>query len=171
MSLVPYTTEAAITVRLSADGVTLHTDDLWNNEISEIILDASADIDTYCLAHYSQANLNTSEIVERWATYLSCYYLTTRRGNPAPAPYKFWYEKLLNHDTGMLMEVYRGQLPIADIPKTFLGAPRMSNVKMAMFPTPHPRVQRKRSSTQKPTAYQQRVDRTDPLQYVPDYMI
>jgi hypothetical protein len=167
MALTAYCTEEDIAARLSQDGVDLHTADFTDDEMDAIIGDASREIDTYCRPHYDVTKLVTSDIVNGWATYLGCFFLCSRKGNPTT--YKWWFDRLCNPDNGLLIQVFRGILPIADVSKSFVGAPRMSNVKMKLGPN-RPVVQRQRSSSVKPTAYTQRRDLTD--EYTPlDYQI
>ncbi len=50
-------------------------------------MEAKAEIDEACLFKYSEANLAASHIVNRWATNLSVWYMTTNRGNPGSAEF------------------------------------------------------------------------------------
>lgn len=155
-----YTTQAAIEKRLSANGVTLRTDDMPAGAITEAIDDASRQIDEHCLLAYESAQLEASAWVEHYCTDIAVCNVCEFRGNPAPASIVARCEKAL----ARLEKVRLGTLKIPDVPARKSFVPVLSNVRTQLTPVMHTRVQRSRS-TGTPAGYAQKVDRYDILDY------
>ncbi len=148
--------------RLSTAGVTLRLDDVPPDSADGDVLDeASAIIDEYCLARYSPENL----ILSRWTKHLCADIATAllceRRGNDVPATLQARHDKAIEK----LERIHSGEYNIADIPQRRAAVPVLSNVRVQLGPVPHVVVIPSRS-TGSPTDYAQRVDRYDVLQYV-----
>jgi len=60
------------------DDAEQETDDIWDG----IVVDATDEINIYCLNWYASADMKNNKWVRRQASYLGCYYLSIRRGDP-----------------------------------------------------------------------------------------
>ena len=138
----------------STEGVELRLDDNGDGSVSAAELlrlttqarnYATARVNMYCLTRYAVADLATSWVVNEWATYLACHWLSRRRGNPG----------LFKDEAKQVMEelkaVKGGQLDLADLAERNPGWPTWSNARVDIsYPQKRIRVQRP-ISEQSPT--------------------
>lgn len=87
ITVPPFTTIEEISRIFSSDGVDLRLDDITNIDdntlaVEETIDDATNLIYQYTWLIYDVNDLAGSKWVRRRATYISCYLLSIRRGNP-----------------------------------------------------------------------------------------
>lgn len=146
--------------RLSAEGVTLRTDDSPPTSYGEVITEASTEIDEYCLHRYTAANLAVSDWVRFRASVIAAVLLCERRGNPVPRSLEKRYDKLMER----LEKVREGTLNIPDLAMRKEEVPVLSNVRIRLDPFPRTVVENNRS-TGTPEGYRQHADQTDWLDY------
>ena len=97
-----YTTRAEMERIFGESGVSLRADDLGSDQatmLDEIIGEATEMVNYHCGLTYEEVDLNDSYLARRWATWIACYLLSQRRGNPSVFADK--YEEVLT----MLAEV------------------------------------------------------------------
>lgn len=87
ITVPPFTTIEEISRIFSSDGVDLRLDDITNPDdntlaVEETIDDATNLIYQYTWLIYDVTDLSNSKWVRRRATYIACYLLSIRRGNP-----------------------------------------------------------------------------------------
>lgn len=162
MATTLYGTEDGIIDRWSQAGVDLRTDDNPPANLGRAIQRASQRINRYCLLLYSDAQLAASDWVLEAADDLGAYFLGGRRGNPVPTSIVEYYDMVMDD----LKKLHKGQAWLPDAAPRRAVVPRLSNINMRLWPTPHSRVQEKRS-TGRPQDYSQRKDRLDLLRYLP----
>lgn len=147
---------------LSESGVKLRLDDLPPTAADGNILDeASATIDEYCLLGYSAANLAVSRWVKHRCKVIAAVLLCGRRNCPIPSALEKRYDKLIED----LERVRIGKLFVPDIPMSAANVPQLINGRVALHPIPHFRVQKARSMGQ-PTNFAEKVDYLDILDYI-----
>ena len=121
-----YTSRAEMQRVLGASGIDLRSDDLGGSEdstmIDEVTGEATEMINFYAGLNYDEKDLETSFIVRRWATWIACYLLSQRRGNPSLFSDK--YEETI----ALLEEVYKFNRIIPRLPTREDLTPAMSNV-------------------------------------------
>jgi len=121
-----YTSRAEMQRVLGASGIDLRSDDLGGSEdssmIDEVTGEATEMINFYAGLNYDEKDLETSFIVRRWATWIACYLLSQRRGNPALFSDK--YEETI----ALLEEVYKFNRIIPRLPTREDLTPAMSNL-------------------------------------------
>lgn len=128
-----YCDQDSVTAILSAVGVTLRLDDDQSGSasVSEIAYLtqlrgwASQTVDMYCWDRYSPSWLAQSPLVQRWASFLACYDLCSRRGNAVPDQIQMHAEKAEDD----LKEIHAGRLRIPGIPQRRVCAPTWSNTR------------------------------------------
>lgn len=91
MTLIPvvYCTESDIERLFSLDGITSFADHDQDGDsdagvVDDCINEAAQEIELYCRQRYTQASLQASTLINRWATALATLFLCERRGNPPP---------------------------------------------------------------------------------------
>jgi len=123
-----YTSEDEMKQLFGEEGVSLRMDDVdvdeYEDTITDIIADATETCDLYLRARYDQSDLATSKWVRRRATFIACYYLSRRRGNPAE--YVTQYEEA----RADLEDVKDGDLLLPGVPVSASMTPTMSNFVM-----------------------------------------
>lgn len=127
---VPYTNLTAIQNRLSANGVALRIDDVPPDTLGDVIGEASSIIDEYAATIYTQASLQTSNLIYYKATDIAMYLLCERRGNPAPMSVGARYERAME----FLAKVQVGQVRVWDAVERKVSAPTMSNLRVILRP-------------------------------------
>lgn len=128
-----YCTEADVTRMLSVEGVVAFSDNDNNgikdaDVIEDCIAQAAAEIDFELHERYSSEQLQTSSIVNRWATELACYFLCIRRGNPVPESIQRESERILFADDSLLGEIRRGNRWLPGLEPNRGQAPSFANV-------------------------------------------
>ena len=120
-----YTSRAEIERIFSEGGVSLRVDDLGVDEalmLDEVIGEATDMINFYCSMNYDEIELESSYLVHRWATWMACYLLSQRRGNPSLFADK--YEETI----ALLEEVYKHIRIIPRLATRENLTPAMSNI-------------------------------------------
>lgn len=113
-----YTSAAEINRRMSAGSVEDYAEDDPDSlatdpdqNLQDAVDEATDTINLYCLGYYAESNLNANSWVRTQATWLACYYLTSRRAEPSP--YKPQYDRVIEH----LNQI---QLGILQVPRAAL---------------------------------------------------
>lgn len=158
-----YTIEANLVVRASSVGVGLHVDDEPTPSlpiITDCISRASATIDFYCAAKYSQTGLAASRFVTKLATDLALWELFTRRGNPPPAAVASAAEAAL----AILEKIQAGTLQIPGVARALGMAPAVINHRVDLRRFPGSRTELGRSSdlARENSGYVRPLDNTGP---------
>ena len=119
-----YTSEDEIVRILSTSGVNLRVDDLDDTTVlmTEIVNEATDMINYYCGLNYAEFDLNNSVLVRRWASWIGCYLLSQRRGNPA------MFEDRMAEVIALLEEITRHDRIIPRLPTREDLTPAMSNL-------------------------------------------
>ena len=161
MAAVAYCTSNDIKNVLSEPGVNLRTDDTPPSTLGDVILEASAEIDEYCLTQYDQSDLVGNNWITQRAKVIAAVKLCGRRANGIPASLQARYNTIL----GRLEMVRLGRLLIPDAPTKAGTVPQLSNVEVQKRPIAHTRVVRSTSTGDPPTDYTQRRTQNDILDY------
>tara|TARA_R110002020_G_scaffold62712_4_gene167501 strand:+ start:101 stop:634 length:534 start_codon:yes stop_codon:yes gene_type:complete len=119
-----YTSEAEIKRILSSSGFDLRLDDLSNDldTVTDLINEATDLVNFYCGLHYDESDLEGSTLVRRWTTWIACYLLSQRRGNPAI------FADRMGEVLALLEEVARHDRILPRLPTREDLTPAMSNV-------------------------------------------
>jgi len=109
--------------------------------ILDLIYEATDTINSYCLKWYTEAMLATSMIVERHCTWMVCYLLSQRRGEPMR------YEGKFNEAVEYFKSIESGARQIPRLPQRSDLVPVNSNYVIDdRFAKARSRVQRETSS-------------------------
>lgn len=123
-----YTTKEEIVRRYGSVGVKSTVQDLTGTDTTEfwteLTSEASDVINTYCWVYYLPADLEDSRWVRSRATWIGCYLLSIRRGNPGL--FKMRYDEIIDE----LREVAAGIIQIPELPTRGDFTPAMSNVRV-----------------------------------------
>lgn len=124
-----YTSQAEMTRLFSADGITLRLDDLEETTeqpsmLTEIIEEATEEINSYLEPFYEPDQLAASPYIRRIATYLGCRILSMRRGNPD------LFEERVEEFRKFMLEVSVGRRRVPRIPLRQNFAPALSNYQI-----------------------------------------
>lgn len=165
MALTNYCTEDDIANRLSQEGVNLRVRDVPPNDLGDVLDETSVEIDLYLRNIYEPAQLALSDVVNHIAISIATCFLCEREGNPAPGSVAKKYDRALER----LEKIASGVMRLPDATPRKGMAPVLSNVTVQNFPSPHTRVQRKRS-TGAVSSYGQRRAMRDALEWL-DYNI
>jgi len=97
-----YCTEADMNRYLSANAVIDFADHDEDNTADTGVTDdcinqATEELDLFLTERYAQAELQTSTIVNRWATVIACRFLCQRRGNVVPDSMETEWERIQGH--------------------------------------------------------------------------
>jgi phage gp36-like protein len=150
-----YTDRAQIQGRVSTVGTALRLDDNAG-AITQVIEEATTEVNGYCLLLYSAAQLAASYWVRQRATDIAVWFLCARRNNPPPKVVQQRYEKALED----LERVRLGVLVIPDAAQSKAAAPVLSNQRVRLWPFPHV-VTEPSQSTGTPTGYTGNEDPVD----------
>lgn len=108
-----YTSADEISRHLSPDSLGYYRDDGVVSSGSsptlntqDAVEEATDTVNMYCLAYYSEASLSNNLWVRRSATWLACYFLTSRRAEPSP--YRGQYERVI----ALLEKVRDGEMQV-----------------------------------------------------------
>lgn len=166
-----YVSEEDIEALLSVHGKTASLDDLGvgaptgdnDAHLNKAIQWATARVNFYLGNQYAARYLAESWIVNDWATILACYWLRTRRGNPAPSAIMDMYKGAVED----MSRVQSGEVNLPDTPTRSAAWPAWSNVRVdQLYPVRKVRVERGLSESRggRPS-YQQHLDFA--AEYVP----
>lgn len=131
-----YATEADLQAFVGVSGETGRVDDdnsgvidgLEPGYITSALSWATAKVNLYCLKRYKAADLATDWTVNNWTVILACYWLSCRRGNPAPGSFNDLYKETLED----LKAVGKGQI-LLDLAARASEWPAWSNVRVNIF--------------------------------------
>lgn len=88
---------------------------------------AGQEIDAYCVTRgYDVNGLQSSSLINRWATILACYYGSMQRGNPPPEAIDAQATEIFRK----LELIGQGKYQLPGIPLASDMRPSMSNVKI-----------------------------------------
>lgn len=161
VTITAYCDEDDIDNRLSEAGVALRVDDIPPDDLGESIDRAAIRIYEYLGLVYPDSQLSGSNVVKHWCADIATYFVCTRRGNPAPGSISKAYEEVI----AKLERYQKGWPQLPDAAPRATMVPGMENINYRLTPAPHPRVQRKRSTTKEPTDYTRRNDYSDPAEW------
>lgn len=150
-----YTTREKLEKRMSAVGVDDRIDDDLTS-LTEVIADATVEVNGYCLTQYSATQLAASDWIQKKTLDVACFFLCLRRNNPPPQSVQFMYEKAIAD----LELVRAGSIRIPDAATRKAAAPTLSNQRVNLWPHPHV-VTIPHSSTGNPEGYDQSTDPHD----------
>lgn len=128
-----YVTQDDMEALLSSEGVDLRLDDNADGSVSAAELDrlttqarnyATAQVNRFLTGRYDAADLATSWVINEWATYLACNWLSRRRGNPGL--FKAEVEEAIKD----MKEIRSGASNLEDIPARNPAWPTWSNVRV-----------------------------------------
>lgn len=159
-TIVPLTTQARIESRAGQMGVDLRIDDDIGS-IDETIKDATIEALGYVSRLYSVDSLTSSNWMEMKVRDIAVYFLSIRRGNPAPESVQAMYEKAISD----LTAVQNGTAQIYDAAMSKMAAPVLTNQRVNVFPFPNI-VNVQSRSTGNPDGY---TPHNDPTDISPDY--
>lgn len=123
--------------------------------LDDAIAMACEEINKYAFRHYSYASLLRSNLVNHWATYLACWYLSARKGDDPPKVFAVEFDRIVKQ----LMMVLNGSMDIPGIPKRRPSAPAWSN--QTADPSYNHRVLRKQKGTSSKQPQNTRPTATD----------
>lgn len=114
-----------------------------DDNLDDAIALATDEVNVYCLYWYTEADLADSLWVRNWATWMACYHLTQRKGEPAK------FENEYNKAIGYFERIRNGELQIPRLPQRADLAPCHSNYVIdSRFTKAQSRVQRETSTGQ-----------------------
>lgn len=123
-----YTSEAEINRVFSDSAVDLRVDDLTGSELTtfwtEIVIEATDMVNFYCELYYDPVDMQDNRWIRRQATYLGCYLLSIRRGNPEQ--YTQQYDRVLAD----LQLIAEGKRQVPRLPTRGDLTPAMSNMRV-----------------------------------------
>lgn len=110
-----YTSQAEIERVWGETGVDLRTDDLVDTAtlFTEIVAEATDTINIYLTRRYTPATLENHAWIRRAATWIGCYLLSRRRGNPGQ--YYEEYQRIID----ILEKI---QANVQDLPRAIVRA-------------------------------------------------
>ena len=122
-----FTSEAEMRRIMSVRSVTDYASDgdvsdVEDTNLADIIAQATDEINFYCLRFYTEALLSENSYIRRLATWIACYHLSQRRGEPER------YVGEYNNAIDQLKQVQQGSAQIPRIPWRSDFAPSHSNI-------------------------------------------
>ena len=106
-----YLSETAVDDFADHDGDGL--DDV--NVVDDCINQATEEIDLYATQRYTQTQLATSTLINRWCVVMAARFLCQRRGNPVPASLEDEWNRLTDPTVGKLVLVAHGRLQLPGV--------------------------------------------------------
>lgn len=97
----------------------------YMNTVDDAINQGSQELEGYARQRYTPAGLLSCDLIKRWCVTLSAFYLSTTRGNPAPASLEKEYNRVL----AMLEKVSLGMFQLPGIPLRSDMRPTWSNLR------------------------------------------
>jgi phage gp36-like protein len=159
-----YCDEADMRRLFSVYGVTAFADHDQDGEpdaevVNDCINQATEEVGLYAQQWYTPAQLDTSTLVNRWATTLACYFLCQRRGNGPPQSLADEFARIM----ARLEQIAAGTLKLPGIAMRDDMRPSMSNLRVdRRYPNSRIRVT-PTNSTDAPTRLSQDVVSEVPL--------
>lgn len=120
-----YTTQAEMERAFSTAAVTARTDDgVLADLLDDCINEATDEINFHCERWYEPSDMVNNLWVRRTATWLACYYLSQRMGNPAQ------FETHIEEIKLRLEHIYSGHKQIPRLATRDDMTPAMSNLRV-----------------------------------------
>lgn len=114
-----------------------------DTNLADAIAMATDEVNIYCLYWYEEADLANSSWIRNLATWIACYHLTQRKGEPAK--FENQYDKAI----AFLERVRSGELQVPRLPQRADLSPCHSNYVIdSRFTKAQSRVQRETSTGQ-----------------------
>lgn len=128
-----YCTEAELQRYLSTQGVTdfADHDDDGNADtgvVDDCINQATEEIDLYARQRYTQAGLEASTLINRWAVTIAARFLCQRRGNVVPDVIEREWQRIADPDSGLLARVAKGLIQLPGVELRGSIRPTISNL-------------------------------------------
>lgn len=128
-----YCTEAELIRYLSTNAVTDyadHDDDgtADTDVVDDCINQATEEIDLYARQRYTQTDLQTSTLINRWCVVLAARFLQTRRGNVISDSIEREWFRIADPDNGLLARIAKGLIQLPGIPLRASLRPSFSNL-------------------------------------------
>jgi len=130
-----YCTEAEVIRYLSANAVTDfadHDDDgtADTGVVDDCINQATEEIDLWARQRYTQTDLATSTLINRWCVVIASRFLATRRGNVIPDVIEREWQRIADPDNGLLIKISKGLVQLPGIPLRESFRPTFSNLRI-----------------------------------------
>lgn len=130
-----YCTEAELNRFLSANGVIDFADHDDDNVadvgvVDDSINQATEEIDVWARQRHTQAQLQTSTLINRWCVVIAARFLCHRRGNVVPDTIEREWERLADPETGLLVKLSQGRVQLPGIALRDDLRPTWSNLKV-----------------------------------------
>ena len=128
-----YVSQSDMEDLLSTEGVELRLDDNGDGSVSAAELlrlttnarnYATAKVNRYLSGRYAEADLATSWVINEWAAYLACNWLSRRRGNPG------LFKAEVGEAIKDMKEIRAGVSNLEDIPARHPSWPTWSNTRV-----------------------------------------
>ena len=128
-----YVTQSDMEALFSTEGVELRLDDDGSGTVSapellrlttQALNYATARCNMFLLGRYEPADLATSWVVNEWATYIACHWLSARRGNPT------LFGAQVEEVKKELAQVKAGQLNLEELGSRNPSWPTWSNTRV-----------------------------------------
>lgn len=123
-----FTSEAEIVEVMGEAGIAMRMDDVdpedYDTTLNRIMADATDTVKLYLSGRYSVADLDASDFIHRRCTFIACYYISRRRGNPGQ------FREMYEEARGDLEEIRDGDLILPDTPVSSDMTPALSNFTM-----------------------------------------
>jgi phage gp36-like protein len=128
-----YCTEAQVQRFLSTSAVTDFADHDADGSadtgvVDDCINQATEEIDLWLRERYTQTDIATSPLVERWAVVIAARFLCQRRGNVVPDVIEGEFSRILDPDNGMVARIARGHRDLPGIDQRADVRPAWSNL-------------------------------------------
>lgn len=98
--------------------------------VDDCINQATEEIDMYLRQRYTQAGLETSTLVNRWAVAIATRFLCQRRGNPPSDSLEKEWERIADPDNGLLVQIAEGKRQLPGIALRADLRPTWSNLQV-----------------------------------------
>jgi phage gp36-like protein len=126
--------------------------------VVDCIDQASEEILMYLHERYLEADLQTSPLVNRWATVVAATFLCQRRGNPVPDSLQSEWVRIMDPVAGLCHQISNGTRALPGIPLRCDMRPSFSNLRVdRRFLNNKTRVT-KSNSSDSPTTLRQDAD-------------
>lgn len=154
-----YCQESDLQERFSPAAVTAWADQNGNNTeytntVDDAINQASQEIEGYARQRYTPAGLSGCDLIKRWCVTLAGFYLSTTRGNPAPASIEKEYGRIL----AKLEKVAAGTFQLPGVALRSDTRPTWSNLRVDRQYTQTKIRVEQQGSSQAPTTLSQNLD-------------
>jgi len=123
--------------------------------ISEVLGEASREVDMYLLTTYTADQLSGNDWVRYQTANIAAMLFAERRGNPPPSSIQAKYDRTMEK----LQAIHLGQLRVPGLAPRRTDVPTLSQPRIRLDPYPRTVIERQRgSSRNRPTDYSQPAD-------------